>query len=377
MKTLEEFPLSVVAVLPGPRNGMTLMTDRIVNLMEQSSSLRLFDIGRSFVKVGKGWQLRKFSSSLLASFAIIFWRPRSGEKLYLVLNSHGGLYYNLAQAFAGRLRGFELVVHHHVWSYLSKPDWRLRLIIRIVGGGVHVVACPEMSEKLSAVYQRPLRFAYVTPGIVGPPEIPEERVISKNSTDVFQIGMLSNLTMEKGVGLALATFEELKRRGLVVKITLAGPVTDQTAQRVIESAIDRWPDSVEHLGPVYGDQKEDFFSTLDAFIFPTQYRNESWGIVLNEALMSGVPVISSVRGCTKYLVGELGGLVVDQDEAFVSEASDQISEWIDNPDRHQQAINDSLTRGRQIRSQAERQLEQFVRAFKDGRWPTEFCGENE
>lgn len=350
------------------------MTERIVAAMQASASVRLYDVGRSFVKVGKGWQVRKFLASFFSSLAIISWRPRSGEKLYLVLNSHGGLYYNLAQALAGRIRGFELVVHHHVWSYLSKYDWRLRWIIRLVGDGVHVVACPEMSQKISEMYRVPMRFAYLTPGIVGPSQIPDRLLLRQSTDDVFRIGMLSNLTMEKGVGLAIETFEELRRRGLPVKILLAGPITDPHAKRVIADAVERWPDSLEHLGPVYGDAKDRFFRTLDVFVFPTQYHNESWGIVLNEALMAGVPVISSVRGCTKYLVGNLGGMVIDRDEDFVPEASRQIEHWIKHPQDHAAATTNSLVRGRQIRSQAERQLAQFVAAFKSDQWPGESVG---
>lgn len=52
------------------------------------------------------------------------------------------------------------------------------------------------------------------------------------------------------------------------------------------------PGSYEFRGPVYGEEKLRLLSQVDAFILPT--RCENWGIVVAEAMASGLPVI-----CTK------------------------------------------------------------------------------
>ena len=75
------------------------------------------------------------------------------------------------------------------------------------------------------------------------------------------------------------------------------------------------------LGPVYGDDKAKFFAEIDVLLFPTQYKHESWGIVLNEALAAGVPVITNDRGCSSIVVGDRAGLVVPDPAQFVASAT--------------------------------------------------------
>ncbi len=124
-----------------------------------------------------------------------------GESLYLVLNSTGGLHYNVLQSLAGRLRGFRQVVHHHVWSYLSVPDWRMRLLVKILKeDSIHVVACPEMAEMVRMIYGSQIRVAYLTPSIIGKRLPLHQQTALAERNDTFVLGHLSNLTMEKGVG---------------------------------------------------------------------------------------------------------------------------------------------------------------------------------
>ena len=177
------------------------------------------------------------------------------------------------------------------------------------------------------------------------------------------IGTLSNLTIEKGVGEVIDTFAELIRRGLNVRLVLAGPAASKEAGTRIRDAVARFGDRMDVRGPVYGDDKERFLSEIDLFLFPTRYRNESWGIVLNEALMAGVPVCTYRRGCTAYLVGTNGGMVVTDDGKFVASVSDQIESWIKKPATFAAARTRASQRGRELRDEAESLLSGFLDQF--------------
>lgn len=360
--------LSIVAVLPGPKNGMTLMTEVIVEALRENYQTREYDIGSVFHQPGKTWVLRKAIRSVASALRIMTWKPEPGESLYLVLNAGGGLVYNLAQVLAARARGFHVVLHHHVWSYLSKYDWRMKLITQVSRQEtVHAVHCPEMAQSLRSLYGKQIRCAFVTPSIVGLPEIADHK--RREGQGDFTIGMLANLTLEKGLGESIATLRSLLSQGLQVRLVLGGPAASEQSKQVIDQAQAEFGDRFTHLGPVYGHDKLEFFSQLDAFVFPTKYRNESWGIVLNEALMAAVPVITCSRGCIGYLVGEGGGLVVDHEAHYVERATKLITEWIREPAEHERARNDAFKRGRELRIQAESQLAHFSAAFETGRWP--------
>lgn len=370
-KPEERRRVSVVAVLPGTKTGMTLMTKRIVDEMRQVMDVRLFDISGGYQKSNWVWRIVKASRSFLSGLQILSWRAKPGECLYIPINSQAGLLYNVWQFMMGRLRGFQIVAHHHVWSYLSSYDWRMDWLIRTAGTrGIHVVACPEMLRDLRVMYPRQFGSAFVTPGIVGP-----KSAVSSDSGECFfpgsrrfRLGMLSNLTLAKGVGEAIDTLENCLRVGLDVELLLAGPIRDEASRNRIESARLRHGDRLKHLGPLYDDRKDEFYRSLDAFIFPTRYPNESWGIVLNEALMAGVPVATFRRGCTAYLVGD-AGLVVEQNQSFSELATAQVKAWIDDQEAYARARAIAVKRGVELREEAERQLSLFLNAFATKEWP--------
>ncbi len=125
----------------------------------------------------------------------------------------------------------------------------------------------------------------------------------------MRLGHVGNLSLEKGLELVLQTLRELLKAGSQVRLRLAGPCFTAAAERLVNEALREFPDHIEYLGPVYRREKLDFFSAIDCFLFPS--RSESWGIVLNEAMAAGVPVISSRHGCISTQVGEHAGLVID------------------------------------------------------------------
>ena len=53
---------------------------------------------------------------------------------------------------------------------------------------------------------------------------------------------------------------------------------------------------VTYLGKKYGDYKYEIFQSSDIFVFPTFYHNECFPLVLLEAMMFGLPVISTSEG---------------------------------------------------------------------------------
>ena len=63
---------------------------------------------------------------------------------------------------------------------------------------------------------------------------------------------------------------------------------------------------VEYAGEVWGARRATLLAGAKALLFPTQW-NESFGLVMAEALMSGTPVISSDRGaCPELITPEVG-----------------------------------------------------------------------
>ena len=116
-----------------------------------------------------------------------------------------------------------------------------------------------------------------------------------------------------------------------------------------------------YAGPVYGETKAAFFGGIDALVFPTRYRHESRGIVLNEAFAAGVPVISYDRGCARTVVGEHGGgLIVPRDSDYVSAAVPQIERWMDDAGEYRAASQAAVEQAQYLNEQAQVQLQELV-----------------
>ena len=98
-----------------------------------------------------------------------------------------------------------------------------------------------------------------------------------------------------------------------VGLVFVGDGVDRT--ELMERASRVAPGSIQFAGFVHREQLPEFYALADAFIFPT--RSDPWGLVVNEAMSCGLPVIvTSVAGCAPDLVQDgCNGFVVSPGDA--------------------------------------------------------------
>ena len=59
----------------------------------------------------------------------------------------------------------------------------------------------------------------------------------------------------------------------------------------------KFPESFTYHGPLYGDQKLNWYKRLDFFIFPSTYADETYPLVISEAISAGVVPLTTPIGC--------------------------------------------------------------------------------
>ena len=133
---------------------------------------------------------------------------------------------------------------------------------------------------------------------------------------------LSNMMAEKGVYVLLSACELLKDKGLNFECHFVGAwhdISEEEFTRRVQTA--NLSKHVFAHGKKYGDEKVVFFNDADIFIFPTFYHDETFGLVIVEAMQFLLPVISTPEGGIPDVVinGETGFLVPQQDVAKLSE----------------------------------------------------------
>ena len=117
----------------------------------------------------------------------------------------------------------------------------------------------------------------------------------------FRVLFLGNLLRDKGIfdtldAVALAN-STLRARGspLKMQLSVAGAVPDGDGEQEFKMRIDQ-PDlrgSVEWHGFVSGSAKTNLLRECDCLCFPSYYHAESFGLVVVEAMASGMPIVTS------------------------------------------------------------------------------------
>lgn len=312
---------------PPPVTGMTALTERFVAGLQRNLPVKIsnWSSGDDRQRPHKRALRLLRAISCLAQLKL-HGRVRNA-RLYITANNKAGLHLTRLLVKTGRRLGYNVYVHLHTYNFIDAFDKRMSAINQCMGhSDAYVVHCPQMIEDFKRQYEVDCQFEYVYPSIVSMP-LGQPRTTRPTP---FRLGLLANLTVEKGLDIVLDAFQSLRARNADVRLTLAGPCGTVEAERLIAAAIATHPGLIEHIGPVFGERKQQFFDSIDCFLFPSQ--TESWGIVLNESLAAGVPVIATNRGCIRTLVGNRGGVVVDDPTKYVDTAVAQIEAWINNPD---------------------------------------------
>lgn len=119
---------------------------------------------------------------------------------------------------------------------------------------------------------------------------------------------------DKGVFELLNAYAQLDA-GLRSSLGLVFAGNGSNNQELVERAAKIVPGTIRFLGFVHREQLPEIYGLADGFIFPTQ--SDPWGLVVNEALACGLPVIvTSVAGCALDLVRDgWNGFVVPPRDA--------------------------------------------------------------
>ena len=203
-------------------------------------------------------------------------------------------------------------------------------LLLIVSGAnaVHIFLSSGMARDLSKQYGRSINSlvlsnaAFVDCANSGTPSRTGEGIT---------IGLLSNLTADKGFYEFLNIIREAKQRALPIRGVLAGPIARDNDRAALESLQDELGEYLDYRGPVYDGEKLRFLGDIDVFVFLTTYLNEAQPTVLFEAMANGIPVISYDRGAIRDQVRD-GGHVFPQDVDGVSEALNVLRRYCEDPD---------------------------------------------
>ncbi|MEA5553512.1 glycosyltransferase family 4 protein [Anabaena cylindrica UHCC 0172] len=142
----------------------------------------------------------------------------------------------------------------------------------------------------------------------------------------IKILFCGQMIARKGVDILLQAFNRLIEYGLQVKLLLVGQEAE--LPQMLELLPEQTRQNIEYAGFQAPEDLPEFFSQADLFVLPSRY--DGWGVVVNQAVGAGLPIIcSDAVGAAYDLIkpGENGYL-------FPSENIDALVEILKNYIQH-------------------------------------------
>jgi|GEM_PF-6376395 len=228
---------------------------------------------------------------------------------YLAVNDRFGLIFDVQIAIILRVFFIERVtLHHHSRRYCIKKNFFFTLLNAIWHSRrvSHVVQCGRIGDELRSLYN-------IQGPIISISNLYCINVIGNTAEcirregqrdDHKRVGLISNLSVDKGVLTFIEAAKRTEALGVQVRFELAGPIADDAIRRVITDA-DK-AGLISYMGPLYDKKKADWLESLDIFFFPTTYPAETEGIVVVEALVAGAIAVVPTHICVNSYFKDAG-----------------------------------------------------------------------
>lgn len=308
--------------------GKYIHDSQIIN---KTFSTRFINLGtsRSVNEIGKN-PLLKITRYLkiLVSFIhkTVKFKP---DLVYLAITATGiGFYKDLPIAIIAKLFRKRLVLHYHNKGVKTHQNKFLdNKLYKLLFKDTKVILLSELLYDDVKKYVSEENVYYCPNGI---PIVKYEKTEIK-ADQIPQLLFLSNLMQSKGVFDLLDALKILKERKINFHCNFVGGEADissqQFAQKINELNLQ---DCVTYHGKQFGDDKYKLFNRSDVFVFPTFYHNECFPLVILEAMMHGLSVISSYEGAIAEIIddNETGYLIEKQDSV---DLGNRLQQLIENP----------------------------------------------
>lgn len=315
---MEKENILFILHLPPPVHGSSVVGKQIFDSKKIKQEFNCFFVNlstsRQVDKIGK------FSAKKIITYFTILWRiskillTKKIDKVYLAptVSSVGFIKdFFVSILFFNKKKVYHL--HNKGVSKRKKSNLSNVLYRSFFKNTKVILLSSKLYDDVKEFVQK--KDVFICPnGIVDVVNLTEES-ISKKKYSTFKILFLSNLIKSKGVFVLLDACKMLADQGVNFTCSFVGGEGNISKEEFnnITSKL-KLDKQVTYLGKKFGKEKEEIFLNSDVFTFPTH--SDCFPLVILEAMMFGLPVISTYEGgIADIIINNKTGFTVAQQNA--------------------------------------------------------------
>ena len=304
--TLKKCVLFLVQ-LPPPVHGASMMNLYVKNSNQINDAFdaKFVDISpeKNIDGLGRFSPAKVVRTLMILYFAVLKYLKFKPELVYMTLSPHGFAFYKDALIIGLlKLCGAKFVFHLHGKGIASEVSSGFKeKLYRHVFKNVDVIHLADiLCHDISSVRDLSKTIYVVENGV--PDSCSPESQVEKIPTFLY----LSNLIPSKGAHVLLEAINGLDESYRnKFKVYVAGGIRDSGYKKLLDDESKRkFPESIEFVGPVYGEDKKNLLARADVFVLPTSYKNECFPISLLEAMCCSLACVSTFEGAIPNIIDD-------------------------------------------------------------------------
>lgn len=308
----------IIAQIPPPYHGQSVMQSYLVNAdwkwcekkhINLNLSKRIEEVSR--------FRFRKIFATILVVYKV--WRETFTQKADLIYYpptgySLAGFYRDVIILSMIRNRAHKVVFQFHAGGfqdlYMSLNRF-LKWLAHKVYFKPHAIITLLPNLVNETTFLMP-RNSFIVPN--GIPDVFQNNYSYRNNNEGINILFVGNLIENKGVLECIEASYLLRQKGYNAKFTFIGGWVDRNFKNQVFKLVNEYELGKELLfmGVKTGKEKEQVYAKADIFCFPTYYPAENQPVVLLEALMFSLPIITTRwRAIPDIITDKVEGFLID------------------------------------------------------------------
>jgi glycosyltransferase involved in cell wall biosynthesis len=277
-------------------------------------------------------------SGLGAWMPQLIWRLKKYDIIYFHYPYFGTA---LATWLSAVLFNKKLIVHYHMdvswnggWRQWIKPFFQIFDSLLFHRAEKIVMASIDYAQngQLAGLYRKhPEKFVVVPFAVDTNHFAPMVMRRPSSSPRLLFVGGLDSAHYFKGISVLLRALSKIKDENWKLEIVGEGNLKSGYQKEAEDLGLGK---RIEFSGRIDDTQLAEVYRGADIFVLPSINRNEAFGIVLLEAMATGLPVVaSSLPGVRTVFTDGQQGLYAKPNDA--DDLADKIKYLLDNPDKLQ------------------------------------------